>query len=111
MALTDFLHETSEVRVVGSAVHWPEALSALQQARPKVVLMDPGPEPNVIMQAVRDVRALLPSTGLMVLAAHEEAANRQAALAAGADAFISQWAAGDHLLGPIRHYVGRSKPG
>ena len=110
MALTDFLHETMEVLVIGSAVRLSDGLSAAQQARPEVVLLDPGPEANAIPQAIQAVRAALPSAGLMVLAAHEEEETRQAALAAGADAFISQWAPGDHLVGPIRDCVGRRKP-
>lgn len=105
MALNDFLRETSEVRIVGSAVRLPEALSAVRKVRPKVVLMDPGFEAEAIVETIRDFRAVLPSAGLFVFVAHQVEEARRAALAAGADAYISQWAAGDHLVGPIRNYA------
>ena len=107
MALTDFLHETSEVRVVGSAVQLAEGLAAAREAQPKVVLIDPGFEAEAIVEAIRDVKAVLPSAGLLVLAAHYEEEARRAALAVGADAYISEWAPGDHLIGPIRHCARR----
>ena len=116
MTVTDFLNGEPGIRVVGSAVSLASGLTAALLARPAVVIIDPGDEHVLdIALAVEEFRAALPNAGLIVMTVHDDEHNRRAALNAGADAFISQWESGDHLVGAIRDYAnrptGRAMPG
>ncbi len=107
-----FLQAFDDVTVVGTAAGGAEALTQAQALRPQVILLDllmpdvPG------LEAIPRLRAALPDVGIIALTLHDADGYRRAALAAGADDFVTKADMSAHLLPAIRrvaHKVSRTK--
>jgi DNA-binding NarL/FixJ family response regulator len=112
-ALRLLLESRLDCRVVGEAASGPEALALAQELRPDILIADADlPELSGI-EVTRTVRAHGPDTKVVVLATETTDAQVQAALRAGALAYvltdsrtedllyaIGQVAAGRHYLSP-----------
>ncbi len=85
-----FLQAFDDVTVVGTAAGGAEALTQAQALRPQVILLDllmpdvPG------LEAIPRLRAALPDVGIIALTLHDADGYRRAALAAGADDFVTK---------------------
>ncbi len=98
-ALRVLLERQAGLQVMGEAADVPELLSQAQQARPGLVLLDwelPGLVPKDTLGALHGIRSDL---RVIVLSGRSEA--RRAALAAGADAFVSKSDPPEKLLAAI----------
>jgi DNA-binding NarL/FixJ family response regulator len=87
-ALRLLLEQQAELSVVGEAVHGSEVLTRSGAVTPDLVLLDwelPGPPSCDLLRALREA---CPTSLVVALSGRPEA--RQAALAAGADGFISK---------------------
>ena len=90
--LTRFLHEYSqgEVVVVGTADGGEQALVRARELRPDIVLIDLA-MPNLPgLEAIPRLRQTLPEMGIIAVTMLGPNGYRQAALAAGADEFVSK---------------------
>lgn len=98
-ALRVLLERQSGFEVVGEAASVKELLARTADSCPDVVLLDwnvAGPAPAGLMLALR---CDCPDAGIIVLSGRPE--TREAALAAGADAFVSKGNPPEHLLAAI----------
>ena len=105
------------LKVVGEAVDWPTALAQAPATRPDMVVVDwdlvakgagaaysPGSE-ETSGQALAELRVACPTALVIVLISHLDA-RQQAALSAGADAFISKSEMPDRVAERLRAAAG-----
>jgi DNA-binding NarL/FixJ family response regulator len=98
-ALRVLLERQPGLEVVGEAASVEELLARMTDSCPDVVLLDwnlAGPAVTSLMLALRRD---CPDAGIIVLSGRPE--TREAALAAGADAFVSKGNPPEHLLAAI----------
>jgi DNA-binding NarL/FixJ family response regulator len=101
-AATEFLKAQKDVVVVGTANGGQEALVKAQDLQPQVVLIDMAMPGMPGLEAIGHLKRLLPNTAIIALTVMDTKSFRQAALAAGADDFISKSAMRASLLPAIR---------
>jgi len=78
-----------KMEVVGEAADWAAALTQTPISRTDMLLIDWGLLPNSPTAALDELRKACPAALVIVLISHLDA-RQQAALSAGADAFISK---------------------
>ena len=78
-----------EMEVVGEASNWPTTLFQAPLSRTDMLLVDWDLLPNAPIAALEELRTACPAALVIVLISHLDA-RQQAALSAGADAFISK---------------------
>ena len=101
-ALGRFLGLLPEVEVVGQAGSGPEALDEAARSRPDLVLMDLALPGMSGMEATRRLKAAPGGPLVVVLTLHGDDEHREAARAAGADAFLDKRALDAGLLPLVR---------
>lgn len=100
--VSDFLRSHADVAVVGVAPDSQVALAQAQALRPDVILIDLNMPGLSGLDAIPLLQTALPEVGIIVLTMHSTESYRAAALAAGADAFVSKATLDIHLLPAIR---------
>jgi DNA-binding NarL/FixJ family response regulator len=100
-----FLHEHApdDLVIGGAASGGAEALALATSLHPVVVLLGLAGSARPGLQLLPQVRATLPQTGIIVLGVLDTDGYRQAARAAGADAFLSKDGLKSTLLPTILH--------
>ena len=78
-----------KMEVVGEAADWPTTLAQAPVSRADLLLIDWELLPNSATAALKKLRKACPAALVIVLISHLDA-RQQAALSAGADAFISK---------------------
>ena len=78
-----------KMEVVGEAADWPTTLAQAPVSRADMLLVDWELLPNSATAALKKLRKACPAALVIVLISHLDA-RQQAALSAGADAFISK---------------------
>jgi DNA-binding NarL/FixJ family response regulator len=78
-----------DMEVVGEAADWPTTLTQAPIHRTDMLLVDWDLLPNAPTEALEQLRRACPAALVIVLISHLDA-RQQAALSAGADAFISK---------------------
>ncbi len=90
-----------DMEVVGDAADWPTTLALTPETQPDMLLVDweliPMDSGNTLIQ----LRAACPAAVVIVLISHLDA-RQQAALSAGADAFISKGEMPDQVAERLR---------
>lgn len=97
-----FLQEYHELAIVGTASDGAEALSQIRQLQPHVILLDINMPNRSGLEVIPDLRHTLPGVGIIVLTLLDTNGYEKAALAAGADAFVSKTRLVTDLLPAIR---------
>jgi NarL family two-component system response regulator LiaR len=101
--LHSFLKTFPDMEVVGEAASGEEALQKIENWMPDVVVMDmlmPGGMDGV--EAIKQIRALLPNTRVVALTSYADDARVVAALRAGAIGYVRKEADPEILLSSIR---------
>ncbi|HEY4688217.1 MAG TPA: response regulator [Anaerolineae bacterium] len=88
------------MQVVGEAADWPIALAQASAARPDMLVVHWSLLPPEAGAALAELRVACPAVRVVVLSGQLDA--RQAALAAGADAFISKGETPDRVAERLR---------
>lgn len=99
-----FLREccTHEVTVVGTATGGAAALAQAADLHPQVIVVDLAMPGVSGLETIPRLRELHPDVGIVVLTQMEPAEYREAALAAGADEFVTKALLSTDLLFAIR---------
>ena len=110
-----------DLQVVGEAADWPTALAQAPATRPDMVVVDwslvakgsgaahsssSASSEETSGQALAELRVACPTAVVIVLISHLDA-RQQAALSAGADAFISKGEMPDQVAERLRAAAGR----
>lgn len=93
--------EDLAMQVVGEAADWPTAVAQAPATLPDMCLVDWGLLTPGSGATLTELRAACPATVVIVLISHL-AARQQAALSAGADAFISKGEMPDRVAERLR---------
>ena len=105
--LRTLLDKASDVEVVGEVEEAEDLIEEIEACCAELVLVDwglPGLENTTLMETLREA---CPGVGLIVLSGHPEV--KQAALEAGADAFVNKTESPVYLLSVIEDCCGRDK--
>jgi CheY-like chemotaxis protein len=94
------LEETTDLEVVGSATSAEQALPEVERLAPDLVLMDWAMSGMTGLQATRRLKALPAPPRVVLVTGSDTAEHREAARAAGADAFLAKPEL-LHGLGPL----------
>jgi len=100
--LKALLNAQSDMQVVGEAATTEEAVRVAQETQPDLVLMDISMGEAGGVAATREVLRVCPTTRVLMLTMHDDAAYVQQALDAGAAGYVLKRAADAELLTAIR---------
>jgi two-component system response regulator NreC len=100
--LRELLRIESDLEVIGEASNGFEAIEALRDIRPDVVLMDLTMPVMNGLEATRIISKKYPDCLILALTAHEDKGYFFEMLAAGAKGYITKQAAGEELISAIR---------
>jgi len=100
--LAGLLATVPEVEIVGTAGTAEEALTALQEHRPDVVLMDINLPGASGVEATRRASEVAPSTAVLVVTMVDDDDSVFAALAAGARGYVLKGASADEITAALR---------
>jgi len=95
-------HYAEEVDVVGTAGGGGQAIVRAEALRPHVIVLDLRMPGMSGLEVIPRLRALLPAVRIVVLTQLDGRGYREAALAAGADEFVSKASMDTDLLPAIR---------
>jgi DNA-binding NarL/FixJ family response regulator len=98
------LLEDMNMQVVGEAADWSTALALAPPTRPDLVVVDWSLVADESGAALPKLRATCPAAVVIVLISHLDS-RHQAALSAGADAFISKSETSDRVAERLRDAV------
>lgn len=107
--LKHIISETSDVSVVGEAATGAEALDLARHTEGDVIVLDmsmPGPGG---LDIVRDLRALRPNLGILILSMYPEEQFAARLIRSGADGYLNKESAPDELVNAIRKVAGGGK--
>jgi two-component system response regulator NreC len=96
------LDNEEDVHIVGEAGTAKEAIQAVGQTKPDVVLMDIGLPDMSGIDATREIKRLYPDVAVVALTIHEDEEYFFKMLEAGAGGYVPKRAAPDELLTAIR---------
>ena len=96
------LENEADVEIVGEAGTAGEALTAVANLKPDLVLMDIGLPDMSGIDAAREIKRLHPATAIVALTIHESEEYFFKMLEAGASGYVPKRAAPDELLAAIR---------
>ncbi len=92
--------------VVGEAADGEAAIREVQLLRPDVVLMDVRMPGTGGVEATRRIRAVAPTTAVLMLTMYDDDATVLTAMSAGARGYLLKGAEQDEIVGAIRGVVG-----
>lgn len=91
-----------DIEVVGTARDMKTAISTATATHPHVILLDIKPPSLDGLSGIPTLHEAAPRAAVIIVTIYDSTINRQRALVAGADAFISKQGNFDHLLALIR---------
>jgi len=103
-------HYGDEVVVVGTAGGGEEALVRAKELQPQVILLDLAMPGLSGLETIPRLRSMIPDVRIIVLTVLNAIGYREAALAAGADDFVSKEALTAELLPAIRRVASADRP-
>ena len=101
------LDQEPDLEVAGEVAEIDGLLALTRETRPDVILLDWELAGLLIAQHLPLLRSFRP--GLRIIALSERPESRQAALASGADAFVSKGDQPEHLLIALRGLVSQGR--
>ena len=100
-----FLKGEEGIEVIGAVESGEEALALVHRLKPDIVLTDLAMPKVSGMETILRLRAAWPNIGVIALTLLDTAGYRQAALTAGADAFVAKDSLNTDLLPTIRRVM------
>ena len=103
--LAAIVNRQADLEVCGEASNPAEAMSALPQARPDLLVTDMTMPGRSGIEFLKDVHAMLPGLPILVLSMHDELLYAERALRAGARAYLMKDAGSAKVLEAIRQVL------
>ena len=108
--LDEFLQEKEDLLIVGTARESESAITQTQLLQPDVILLDIRMPGMNGLEAIPRLREALPGVGIVILTIYDLAPYRKAALAAGANEFVSKQDIFTRIVPSIRKVVQNDCP-
>jgi DNA-binding NarL/FixJ family response regulator len=105
--LTLLLETEDDFEVIGTASDGEQALVVAEALQPDIVLLDLAMPVMDGMQALPQIRQLLPAAIIVIFSGFEQTALVDEALAAGADAYLEKGASVTQMVDLLRELRGR----
>ena len=103
--LVQQLSRTPDLVICAQAANASQALAAVEEHKPDLVLVDLNLPGRSGLELMRDLRAVTPRVPMLVLSMHDEAVFAERVLRAGGRGYVSKQAGGDTLLEGIRRVL------
>lgn len=103
--LNSVLARESEFLVVGQASTARQALTAIEQLKPDVVLLDLNLPDKSGLELVKDLRAVHPELAMLIISLSDEALYAERLLRAGANGYVMKDEGPDKILGALRQVL------
>lgn len=103
--LAQLINQQADLEVCGEAGNTADALRAVTQLRPDLVLSDLTMADRGGLEFIKDLQAADASPPVLVVSMHDEAIYAERVLRAGARGYIMKEAGGESLLGAIRQVL------
>jgi DNA-binding NarL/FixJ family response regulator len=100
--LAEVIHREPDLLVCGEAEDHRQALQALADTRPDLVILDLTLKRSHGLDFLKDVRILYPGLAVLVVSMHDESLYAERVLHAGARGYITKQQATRHVLEAIR---------
>ena len=94
-----------DLMVCAQASNAAQAISAVVEHQPDLVLVDLNLPGRGGLELIRDIRALRPKLPMLVLSMHDESVFAERVLRAGGRGYLSKEAAGEQLLKAVRRVL------
>ena len=104
--LVRLVENEQDLMICGQADDAPEALKAISETRPDIVVTDILLKSSNGIELMKSIKAQYPKLPVLVLSMHNEALYAERALRAGAMGYIMKQEASEKLLTAIRHVLG-----
>ena len=104
--LRRLIDQERDLAVCGEAESPLEAIAAIRELKPDVVIVDISLKQGDGIELLKDARVHNPTLPILVLSMHDEAIYAERMLAAGANGYIMKQAASDQFLLALRHVLG-----
>jgi DNA-binding NarL/FixJ family response regulator len=105
LGLAQMINREADLEVCGGAENGADALAAVGEAKPDIVLLDlalPGPDGIEVLQAIRTREPQLP---VLILTMHDEFLYAERALRLGAKGYVMKQEASDRVITAIRQVL------
>ena len=96
----------ADLAVCGEADNAPQALTAIGRLKPDLVLADIGLPGKSGLELIKDLRAVLPETAVLVISMHDETLYAERVLRAGGRGYIMKQEGPEKMLQAIRQVLG-----
>ena len=104
--LARLVADEQDLIICGQAEDAYEALKAISETKPDVVIIDISLKSSSGIELMKSVKAQYPKLPVLILSMHDEALYAERALRAGAMGYIMKQEASEKLLTAIRHVLG-----
>jgi DNA-binding NarL/FixJ family response regulator len=105
--LAGVLAGEKNLSVVGQADHARQAMNAIEKLKPDLVLLDLSLPDKSGLEFVKDLRAVYPDMGVLVISMHDETLYAERLLRAGANGYVMKEEGPEKILQAIRQVLGR----
>ena len=103
--LVRLVDDEQDLAICGQADDAPEALKAISETKPDVVVVDISLKNSSGIELMKSIKAQYPKLPVLILSMHNEALYAERALRAGAMGYIMKQEASEKLLAAIRHVL------
>jgi DNA-binding NarL/FixJ family response regulator len=103
--LTQLIQRENDMEVCGEAEDAPEAVAAIEQTRPDIVIADISLKKTHGLELVKDLQSRLPALPVLILSMHDESLYAERVLRAGARGYITKQEATKKILFAIRQVL------
>jgi len=105
--LAGVLARENDLKVVGQANHARQALTAIEQLRPDLVLLDVSLPGKSGLELIKDLRVLYPDLPVLVISMHDETLYAERVLRAGANGYVMKEEGPEKILQAIRQVLSQ----
>ena len=99
------INHQPDLVVCGEAENAAEALDAVDESRPDLVLADITLPGKSGLELIKDIKALRPGLPILVISMHDESLYAERVLRAGARGYITKHEGGERLMQAVRHVL------
>lgn len=103
--LAQLINQETDLQVCGQAEDAPEALQAIRQLQPDMVIVDIALKDTSGMELIKDLKVQYPDLPVLTLSMHDEAVYGERALRAGAKGYIMKQEATEKVVTAIRRVL------